>query len=146
MIFDKKDKYFYLGIGTVVSFILAMLTMVALLALVVMNFSNAVTSSYTFNDNEKYNIIAFGCQSGNVYLIYGDLSRSKKLNLSVLPNQFNSPITNLYFTEQLSVLFFFISFFIYRLHNLFLSLSQQQIEWVVILSPERVNVLWSLQC
>lgn len=53
--------------------------------------------------NEKSNIIAFGCQSGNIYLIYGDLSRSKKLNMSVLPSHFTSPITNLHFTEQLSV-------------------------------------------
>ena len=89
----------------------------------------------TLTVNEKSNIIALGCQSGNVYVIHSDLSRSKKLNLSVLPSQFNSPITNLHFTEQLSVCFkyhFYIfiprPFLTSRLMNPPHSLPQQQTE------------------
>lgn len=54
--------------------------------------------------DEKNNFIAFGCQSGNICMVSGDLSRSKKLNLSILPKQLNAPITNLYFAENSQVL------------------------------------------
>ena len=85
MIFDKKDKYFYLGIGTVVSFILAMLTMVALLALVVMNFSNTVTSSYTFNENLTFYSYysTFICCSLIAFVLVYAIALMEKMNIWV---------------------------------------------------------------
>lgn len=46
--------------------------------------------------NEDNEILAFGCKSGIVYYVQGDLSRSRRCNPIRFPHSFDSPITGLH--------------------------------------------------
>lgn len=50
--------------------------------------------------DESNQLIALGCESGDIFLIQGDLSRAKKLSLTLLPKHFGNAITGLHFSFE----------------------------------------------
>ena len=48
--------------------------------------------------DESNQLIALGCESGDIFLIQGDLSRAKKLSLTLLPKHFGNAITGVHFS------------------------------------------------
>lgn len=53
--------------------------------------------------DETNQLIVFGCESGDVFLIQGDLSRAKKCVPILLPKHLHSSITNLHFSRPTPV-------------------------------------------
>lgn len=50
--------------------------------------------------DESNQLIALGCESGDIFLIQGDLSRAKKLSLTLLPKHFSSAVTGIHFSSE----------------------------------------------
>ena len=55
--------------------------------------------------NEPSHLLLFGCASGRIYSLFGDLLRTKKIAPIALPPNFTTPITCLAISTPLSVLF-----------------------------------------
>lgn len=53
--------------------------------------------------DEANQLIVFGCESGDVFLLQGDLSRAKKCVPILLPKHLHSSITNLHFSHPTPV-------------------------------------------